>query len=1179
MTAATRPHAADGDASRERSHLRVLVVDDDVEDAWLTQNALAEIPRFTCSMDCANSYTDALQALQRATYDVIVLDDGLGVRSGLELLEEAFGATLPVAVVLLTGVASHDVDEAASRAGIAHVLEKSEVRAGPLERSVRSALERARIEREVRGARAFFRAAFDAMPDHVAILDELGGIVDVNRPWEEFARGNPCFERPRPGDNYPAKCDASAREGSAHAAEMATGLRAMLAGTRDSFAMLYPCGDEWFNLSANRVRIDGAQRFMVTHHEVTGQRHTERALRDSAERYRSLFDANPTPLWVSDDATSAILSANDAAIAHYGYSLEEFLALTAYDMRVPEERAHIDKFIADPGVGLSSTARGRHRKKNGDIIDVEVVLHSMEYDGRPCHMVLSTDVTERTRADRAQAAALEVADLARRRLEATLEIMPVGVFIMDANGGTTHANEAAQKIWKGTLPTVTSRDDYHQFRAWFVASGKQLQPEDWPTSVAQRTGEAVEAQALQIARMDGSRGHVLISAVPIRDADGRVSGTVAVNVDISDQYEKEEELASLIQSLEFERNKLSGIFAQAPAFMGVMRGPHHVFEMANEQCVRLMGRDPTGRPGADALPELAEQGLFAIADRVLATGEPYFGTHMPATLRPAPGVERLRFINVAFQPLQEADGSISGVLMHGVDVTTEVASANSLRDSEEQYRSLVELSPDGIIIHVDGAIVFANSAAARILHAASPADLLGYETEKLPHSEALALARERLSLVMAGGSAPQISTRWLTLDGEVRQIDVASVELDFGGRSAVHTVFRDTTEHHELEEQLRQSQKMEAVGQLAGGVAHDFNNLLTVIKANVEFLLEDLDAGDPRRAEVMDVRDAADRAATLTRQLLAFSRKQILQPRVLSCNAVVTRVKPMLDRLIREDIAFQMRLTEHVGSIVADVGQLEQVLLNLVVNARDAMPSGGRLLIGTSEVTLAVDERMENGCVAIAGKYAAISVSDTGTGIAEAVRSRIFEPFFTTKAVGEGTGLGLSTVYGVVNQSGGYLRVASVTGQGTTFTVFLPVVAGRPAQTGESPSLAAVPGTETILVVEDMDSLREIARRVLERRGYTVLAARDGTSALAMAARHDGPIDLVLTDVVMPEMNGVQLVALLKAERPDVSVLYMSGYADDDGARRGIESASAVFLPKPFSPAQLLLFIRVALTG
>jgi signal transduction histidine kinase/CheY-like chemotaxis protein len=381
----------------------------------------------------------------------------------------------------------------------------------------------------------------------------------------------------------------------------------------------------------------------------------------------------------------------------------------------------------------------------------------------------------------------------------------------------------------------------------------------------------------------------------------------------------------------------------------------------------------------------------------------------------------------------------------------------------------------------------------------------------------------------------------------------------------------------ETQGQLEQAQKMDAVGRLAGGVAHDFNNLLTVILGRTDILLHPLKPEDPMRRGIELIQRTAGRAADLTRQLLAFSRKQVLEPVVLDLSAVTTDMKDMLGRLIGEDIALLTTATPGLGRVKADRGQIEQVIMNLAVNARDAMPQGGRLIVETADIDLD-DEYVRRHVGARPGPHVMLAVSDTGTGIPHEIQSQIFEPFFTTKEQGKGTGLGLATVYGIVKQSGGYIEVDSEPGQGTTFRVYLPRLDAEPAPVDRSARpAAAAGGTETILLVEDEEGVRELARDILRASGYTVLEARNGPEALLLCERHQGPLDMLLTDVVMPRMSGRELAERLAPLRPDLSVLYMSGYTDDAVIRHGVLGAGTAFLQKPFTPAALVLRVRETL--
>ena len=506
------------------------------------------------------------------------------------------------------------------------------------------------------------------------------------------------------------------------------------------------------------------------------------------------------------------------------------------------------------------------------------------------------------------------------------------------------------------------------------------------------------------------------------------------------------------------------------------------------------------------------------------------------------------------------------------------ALAESLRESEERFRSLSVCSPVGIF-HSDaeGNITYYNPRAQQIWG-------IG-ETEGLGRGWIPRIHPDDVNGVITGWLGAlqaqvqfEHSYRLLMPDGTIRWVHGHSAPvLDANGKmtGTVGTI-DDITEHRALEAQLRQAQKMEAVGQLAGGVAHDFNNLLTVIKLHVELALDGLEATHPLHGDLSEVAKAAERAARLTRQLLAFSRKQLLQPKVLRLNEVVAGLVPMLQRVIGEDIHVVTSLDRALGPVFADPGQLEQVLVNLAVNARDAMAQGGTLGIATSNAELDARHPALRGMDP--GRYVVLSVADTGCGMTREIRERIFEPFFTTKGPGQGTGLGLSTVYGIVEQSGGSIVVESEPGRGTTFRVYLPEAREEGSPVSAQPPTTERPrGAETILLVEDEDAVRELAKRILQRQGYTVVDARNGRDALSRVASHAQPIDIVVTDMVMPEMNGRALVEELHRSRPGLRVLYMSGYTDDEIVRRGLLDAGVSFLPKPFTADTLARAVRAAL--
>jgi signal transduction histidine kinase/ActR/RegA family two-component response regulator len=417
-------------------------------------------------------------------------------------------------------------------------------------------------------------------------------------------------------------------------------------------------------------------------------------------------------------------------------------------------------------------------------------------------------------------------------------------------------------------------------------------------------------------------------------------------------------------------------------------------------------------------------------------------------------------------------------------------------------------------------------------------------------------------------------------DGRRIPVEINAHVFDLDGAPAIISSVRDITERKEaeltrakFEGELRQAQKLESVGRLAGGVAHDFNNLLTVINGYSGFLLKRLNVSDPLRAYAEAIGSAGERAASLTRQLLAFSRKQLIEPRLLNLNSTIQDAMPMLQRLIGEDIALTARLDGFLEQVMADPDQIHQVLMNLAVNARDAMPDGGRLAIETTNVHLGQDD-VSTRQDSVPGRYVLMTVTDTGHGMDETIRQQIFEPFFTTKEFGKGTGLGLSTVYGIVRQSGGWIDVRSEVGVGTSFQVYLPRMDGPPRPAPKEPGASTDKGSETVLLVEDQPAVRSFTCAALQQYGYRVIEASDAEEAIAVAGRHPDRIHLLLTDVVLPGMNGKDLSERLLVLRPDLKVLFTSGYTADVIAHRGVLDHGVSFLHKPYSLDELAAKVR-----
>jgi PAS domain S-box-containing protein len=518
--------------------------------------------------------------------------------------------------------------------------------------------------------------------------------------------------------------------------------------------------------------------------------------------------------------------------------------------------------------------------------------------------------------------------------------------------------------------------------------------------------------------------------------------------------------------------------------------------------------------------------------------------------------------------LEDEAGTVIGTLSSGIDVTERNQAIEALRTAEERVRFALTSANVGIwdMDYTTGVLQWSETLEAH--YGLGPGTFGGTFEEfiALTHPDDRQSLLDAVGVAMKGGRDFIVENRALWSDGTVRWLTGAGRIIVDASGSPVRGVgiSLDVTERHKLEAQFQQAQKMEAVGRLAGGVAHDFNNLLTVILGYCEFMLGDMAPDDPRLKDVAEVQKAGQSAAALTKQLLAFSRKQIIEPVLLDLNTVISELRPMLGRLIGEDVRVLLGLRAGSHPVIADRGQIEQIVLNLAVNARDAMPGGGTLTIETANVDL--DEHYAHDHFAVAaGPYVALTVSDTGTGMSPEVQARLFEPFFTTKEVGKGTGLGLATVHGIVSRSGGTVNVYSEVGKGTSFKVYFPRAnGGEEAVELQAPVARTRGGPETILIVEDAEGLRELTRRLLERQGYTVLAAANANEALSLFEANPS-IDLLLTDVVMPGASGPELTRQLVERRPGLKVLYMSGYTEETIVNHGVLQSGIAFLHKPFT--------------
>ncbi|HKT88622.1 MAG TPA: PAS domain S-box protein [Candidatus Sulfotelmatobacter sp.] len=703
-------------------------------------------------------------------------------------------------------------------------------------------------------------------------------------------------------------------------------------------------------------------------------------------------------------------------------------------------------------------------------------------------------------------------------------------------------------------------------------------------------------------KKDGSLLEVSMSCAPLL-LDGKVAGFYAGYHDISDRKRVEALSSALYRVAEKSStaHDLQQFFAAVHGIVDELLYARN-FYIALYDPVSDMLTFPYFVDEQDAAPPPKKMGR-GLTDYIIRTGEPLLAT--PEVLQAMEdrgevarnGSRSLDWMGVPLRVNSHTFGALvvqtySKNIRYGerdkevlTFVARQLASAVeikrnelALRRSEARYRSLVQSSVYGIYrSSLEGRFLDVNPALISMLGYESVEEVLMLDPEK----DVFARPQEHARLIedfRRTGRLDGVELKWKRKDASTITVRISGRAVSSADEPAdvLEAIAEDVTDRRILEDQFRQAQKMEAVGRLAGGVAHDFNNLLMVISGYAEVILANLPCEHPLHEKGRAIQQAADRATTLTRQLLAFSRKQLLELKIVDVNAIVQDMERLLRPLIGENVEFITALAPEAAHTRADSGQLEQVLMNLVVNAKDAMPGGGKLTIQTQNILM--DESHRRGQQFIRpGRYVMLSVSDTGTGMDKETQSRIFEPFFTTKEKGKGTGLGLSTVYGIVKQSGGYVMVQSEVGQGTSFQIYLPQVEGD-VETNAAPAPdAASGGSETILLVEDEESVRQLVRDTLSAKGYKVLEADSGEAGLAAADAHKGKIDLVISDVVMPGMSGRDLVKNLSKTRPETRVLYLSGYTEDAIVSDGSIESGTAFLQKPFSLLSLSRKVREVL--
>jgi two-component system cell cycle sensor histidine kinase/response regulator CckA len=648
---------------------------------------------------------------------------------------------------------------------------------------------------------------------------------------------------------------------------------------------------------------------------------------------------------------------------------------------------------------------------------------------------------------------------------------------------------------------------------------------------------------------------------------------LAVAADITEYKHAQEELRA-------SQQRLSEIIASALDAIISVDEQHRIvlFNVAAEKMFRCSAAEAMGQPVERFIPEPFPSANGALIRQFGETGVSNRAMGAVASLWAVRADGEDFQIEASISQIEVSGDKLSTVILR--DITERTWAEEALRKSEERFSKVFRSSPLAVTIstEAEGRYLDVNEAFLRMLDY-QRREVIGHTALELDFWPQPAQRLEMLRQLEESGRVTGFHTEFTTSNGKKREVEVSAELVELDGQRCTLAITRDITETRQLEAQFRQAQKMEAVGRLAGGMAHDFNNLLGVIIGYSDLSEGLTTPGSALSRHLEQIKKASHRAVSLTRQLLAFSRQQVVFPKALDLNEVVRNVTNMLQRMVGEDVAVSFRPILPIGTIHADPGQIEQVLMNLLVNARDAMPSGGQIVIETAHAELDEPYVSEHPG-SHPGQQVVLAVSDTGCGMSEEIKSQIFEPFFTTKEVGKGTGLGLSTVYGIVKQSGCYISVDSEPGKGTTFKIYFPRMAAKAeplVESHEEPGFLG--GSETILLVEDDEALRELTVRILQEAGYRVVEAGDAETALDIVKAANPRVDVLLTDMIMPGKSGLELVEQARAVQPNLRSLFMSGYAGDLGPQRGRLVPEAAFLEKPFTRSSLLKKIRSARQG
>jgi two-component system, cell cycle sensor histidine kinase and response regulator CckA len=1010
-----------------------------------------------------------------------------------------------------------------------------------------------------------FRAIFEAAQDAIFIKDRSLRYTQVNPAMERL------FDQPAAdligktdkdlfGATTGARIRAEDRRVLRGAVVVEANTRLVRGEPRVFHVVKVPLHDD----AGQVVGVCGIAR------DISDLKQTEEALKESEERFKLLFTYAPDIYYLMD-LQGNFLDVNLAAVELTGYGREELIGKNYQDLPLFDERqnalvAGLFQNVVD-GEILGPLELDLHRKDGGKLV-IEAKGLALQRQGEGLLLGIARDITARKQTEeelvkhhRELQETTQRLEQSRNMLELIMESIPVRVFWKDRDLRYIGCNSLFARDAGFQHPEqLLGQDDFsmnwrEQAEA-YRADDRQVMESRRPTL------NLVEEQTTPA----GTRIWLKTSKVPLQLPNGEVFGVLGIYEDVTAHKEAEEALEKREATLRtlIEANPESLFLLDT---RGVILAASHVAAQRIDKTLE----EVIGAVAFALVSNEIGQKRFEIFQQVVASGT-------PARFEDIRGNFHL---DISMTPIFDQDKVVQ-VAVLAVDISRRKLAEAALRESEQRFRLMAETIQDVFWIDTPSfdRIIYVSPAYEQVWgRSCQELDQHPHRFVESIHPEDRDRALATVAAAREKGSPSDQEYRIVKPDGAVRWIHDRGFPIrDDQGRVTLFTgVARDITEQKALEQQLLQAQKMEAVGRLAGGIAHDFNNLLMAITGYGELMRSKVLKDDPLYGYLENILKAGDRATALTQQLLTFSRQKVIHPQAVDLNRVIMDLEPMLRRLIGEDIDLEVVTDGRPGAVKADPGQLGQIVMNLVVNARDAMPQGGRLTLKTGPVNFTVGCHNRFGLTP-PGAYVLLEVQDAGVGMDEATQAHVFEPFFTTKEPGKGTGLGLSTVYGIVKQSEGYLDLESSPGAGSTFTIYLPRLEG-----GVEPAKAKIPvtahfrGEDTILLVEDEDVLRGLLAKFLRLYGYTVLEARHGGEALLTCERHPGPIHLMVTDVVMPQMSGRELADRLAPLRPEMQIIYMSGYTEEALVQHDVADLSVAFLQKPFKPVELARRVRAVL--